>query len=119
MDDTGQGIRPEFLPHVFDRFRQADASTTRQHGGLGLGLAIVKHLVELHGGTVVRPASEGEGRGATFTVTLPPPHVRRGERRGSRERAEKAAERPLDPGRIAPRGLKLLVVDDEADAREC
>ena len=68
--DTGMGIKPEFLPHVFDRFRQADASTTRRHGGLGLGLAIVKQLVEMHGGSV-RAKSPGEGQGATFTVMLP------------------------------------------------
>lgn len=72
VSDNGHGIQPNFLPHVFERFRQADSSTTRSHGGLGLGLAIVRHLVELHGG-VVHAASEGEGKGATFTVTLPLP----------------------------------------------
>ena len=70
VSDTGQGIRPDFLPHVFERFRQADATATRAHGGLGLGLAIVRHLVELHGGTVAA-SSSGEGQGATFTVQLP------------------------------------------------
>jgi signal transduction histidine kinase len=83
VSDTGCGISPDFLPHIFERFRQADSSTTREHGGLGLGLAIVRHLVELHGGTV-KAESEGEGRGTTFNVTLPlaadfnrpaPPHV--------------------------------------------
>jgi signal transduction histidine kinase len=68
--DTGIGIAPEFLPHVFERFRQADASSTRSYGGLGLGLSIVKHVVELHGGTV-QARSPGEGRGATFAVQLP------------------------------------------------
>src|SRR5205807_10039137 len=70
VTDTGIGIKPEFLPHVFDRFRQADASTTRRHSGLGLGLAIVKQLVEMHGGSI-RAKSPGEGQGATFTLTLP------------------------------------------------
>ena len=70
VSDTGPGIRPEFLPHVFDRFRQADSSSSRAHGGLGLGLAIVRHLVELHGGTV-RAASRGLEQGAVFTVVFP------------------------------------------------
>jgi signal transduction histidine kinase len=108
VSDTGQGITPEFLPHVFDRFRQEDGSTTRRAGGLGLGLAITRHLVELHGGTI-RVTSQGEGQGATFTVTLPMRQV----------------EIPADeskPARGGPasrlRGLRILVVDDEADARE-
>src|SRR5256885_6486419 len=70
VSDTGCGIGSDFLPYVFDRFRQADGSTTRRHGGLGLGLAIVRHLVELHGGAV-KVDSTGEGCGATFTITLP------------------------------------------------
>ncbi len=73
--DSGLGIKPEFLPHVFERFRQADSTTTRRHSGLGLGLAIVRHLVELHGGTV-EVESEGEGHGATFIVRLPVRAVR-------------------------------------------
>src|ERR1019366_445348 len=68
--DSGEGIEPDVLPHIFEAFRQADASTTRRHGGLGLGLAIVKQLVTAHGGTV-QAASEGEGRGAEFVVNLP------------------------------------------------
>src|SRR3989442_13876054 len=70
VSDSGQGISRDFLPFVFDRFRQADSTSTRLHGGLGLGLAIVRHLVELHGGSV-KVDSPGEGKGATFTVTLP------------------------------------------------
>jgi signal transduction histidine kinase len=104
--DTGEGIRPDFLPRVFERFSQADASTTRRHGGLGLGLAIVRHLVELHGGGVTA-ASAGAGRGATFTVRLPA--------LPARPEAGGGAARP--PGRGAG-GLRVLVVDDEPDARE-
>ena len=70
VDDTGVGIAPDFLPHVFDRFRQADSRTTRERGGLGLGLAIVRHVVELHGGTV-SGAERRPGKGATFTIELP------------------------------------------------
>jgi PAS domain S-box-containing protein len=109
--DSGAGIDPDFLPHVFERFRQADASTTRAHGGLGLGLAIVRHLVELHGGTVAAE-SEGPGRGATFRVRLP---VRRGP--GARtvaEDARGAAARPATPS-VQLNGLRVLVVDDDVD----
>ena len=116
--DSGQGIAPEFVPYVFDRFRQADASTTRRHGGLGLGLAIVKQLVEMHGGTV-RVASEGEGRGATFTVSLPlaVPVFEAAAPVGE-------ATAPGTSGAIAAEdcatlaGKRVLVVDDEPDARE-
>jgi signal transduction histidine kinase/ActR/RegA family two-component response regulator len=105
--DTGVGIRIEFLPFVFDRFRQADASPTRVHGGLGLGLAIVRHLVELHGGSV-EAASEGEGRGATFAVRLP---LAAGDVKVGAEAGRPAAAAALD-------GLRVLVVDDEPDTLE-
>ena len=120
--DSGIGIKPEFLAHVFERFRQADASTTRKHGGLGLGLAIVKQLVEQHGGTV-SAASDGEGRGACFTVRLPfsVQHGANGERPHSAAGMRAPA---MPPGADASQplsdlsGLQVLVVDDEADARE-
>lgn len=116
VTDTGEGITPEFLPHVFDRFRQQDASTVRRHQGLGLGLAIVKQLVELHGGSV-DAHSEGVGRGATFVVHLPISAAMPAKIRHNPPPA--ATERPRDdiplPSLL---GTKVLVVDDDADARE-
>ncbi|HEV2706264.1 MAG TPA: PAS domain S-box protein [Pyrinomonadaceae bacterium] len=117
VSDTGEGIKSEFLPHVFDRFRQADQTTTRQHGGLGLGLAIVRHLVELHGGSV-EAESLGEGQGATFIVKLPVVSVYQKE--GAAERVHPAARDTLPTYDCAERldGLKVLIVDDEPDSRE-
>jgi CheY-like chemotaxis protein len=113
--DTGKGIRPELLPFVFDRFRQGETATGRQHGGLGLGLAIVRHIVELHGG-VVRAESAGEDAGATFTVDLPfnaaPPAA------VAPEPARRRFESETIGRLINLDGLRVLVVDDEADARE-
>ena len=110
--DTGMGIDPAFLPFVFDRFRQADATTTRLHGGLGLGLSIVKHLVELHGGTV-RASSDGPRRGAQFSVRLPV----QAPSAASRSAADPAV--PVEAAEPAAdvAGLRVLVVDDDDDAR--
>ncbi len=112
--DTGVGIAPQFLPYVFERFRQADASTTRRHGGLGLGLAIVKQLVELHGGAVTAK-SPGVGRGAAFIVTIPTIHAQ------TRDPAERGilSRSPIPPECESAdlRGVKVLVVDDDADSR--
>jgi signal transduction histidine kinase/ActR/RegA family two-component response regulator len=110
VKDTGQGIEPEFLPRVFDRFLQADSSTTRSFGGLGLGLAIVRHLVELHGGTV-SAQSEGLNKGATFSATFPL----------LAERAETIAIPHSETNGLENHsldGLRVLLVDDEAEARE-
>ena len=117
VSDTGAGIVPEFLPHVFDRFRQADQRTTRQHGGMGLGLAIVRHLVELHGGTV-RAESPGEGQGSTFTVLLPVAPVYQAAVEGGR--VHPAARDMLPSFDSVDRldGVRVLVVDDEPDTRE-
>ena len=119
--DTGKGINPTFLPHVFDRFRQADSSTTRAHGGLGLGLAIVRNLVVLHGGSV-RADSPGEGGGATFTVTLP---LARSARNALGEEAaapsperQNALTAEAPPAAPELDGLRVLVVDDDTDGRE-
>ena len=116
VHDSGMGISPEFLPHMFERFRQADSSTTRKYGGLGLGLSIVKQLVELHGGNV-KAASAGPGQGSTFVVSL--------QLRAVRDASESSCEHPT--GRGLPRvggpevslaGITVLVIDDEPDARE-
>jgi PAS domain S-box-containing protein len=114
--DTGMGIEPKFIDHVFERFRQQDSSTTRRYGGLGLGLSIVKHLVELHGGTV-RVESAGEGRGATFSVHLPIAVV---HRPGSSPRVHpKTSEAfPREIKALDLAGITVLVVDDQPDARE-
>jgi signal transduction histidine kinase/ActR/RegA family two-component response regulator len=104
--DNGQGVAPDFIPFVFDRFRQADASASRRHGGLGLGLSLVRQIVELHGGTV-GAASGGARQGATFWISLPaaPDIGRRGEPRA-----------PAEP--VTLNGISILIVDDETDARE-
>ena len=120
ISDTGQGIKAEFLPHVFERFRQADGTTTRTHGGLGLGLAIVRHLVELHGGTVAAE-SLGEGQGATFRVSLP--LIERAKRDDAPTSIEKqsdaatASTRELDARQAMLDGLRILIVEDEPDTR--
>ncbi|NKE72618.1 hybrid sensor histidine kinase/response regulator [Candidatus Manganitrophus noduliformans] len=108
VSDTGIGIPPDFLPFVFERFRQGASSPDRSHTGLGLGLSIVRHLAELHGGSV-QATSEGAGRGATFTVKLPVRAIRTGG--GNLPRSEEAPSTMLE-------GIKVLVVDDEADARD-
>lgn len=117
VSDTGQGIKSEFLPHVFDRFRQADATSTRAHGGMGLGLAIVRHLVELHGGSV-EVESSGEGQGATFTVKLPHMALRKGERFENKNLTNgdnHKSQLPDSPPSLE--GIRVLVIDDEDDTR--
>lgn len=117
VSDSGMGIRKEFLPHVFDRFRQADASTTRIHGGLGLGLSIVHQLVDLHGGTA-SVQSEGEGKGATFTISLPFAGVASNQDDAEPAHPAHGHEMVTLEGLPSLEGLKVLVVDDEADTRE-
>jgi PAS domain S-box-containing protein len=114
--DSGKGIAPAFLPRVFERFQQADQGTTREHAGLGLGLAIVRHLVELHGGTV-HAESDGDGRGAVFTVKLPLVPVERRASEGTR-RHPQHPDVPRAPTTRVLRDVKVLVVDDEPDSNE-
>jgi CheY-like chemotaxis protein len=115
VSDTGMGIKPEFLPFVFDRFRQADQSSTRSYGGLGLGLAIVKHLVELHGGSV-SATSAGEGQGATFSIVLPLTVVKEAGEERVHPLSETKREDEAALKSISLDGLVILVVDDEPDA---
>jgi PAS domain S-box-containing protein len=116
ISDTGQGISPELLPHIFDRFRQFDSSSTRRHSGLGLGLSIVRQLVELHGGTV-EAESAGEGEGTTFKVILPMISVHR-KLSDVRWTRPLIGSNPLADRQPSLKGLRVLVVDDELDARE-
>jgi PAS domain S-box-containing protein len=115
VSDTGQGIAPEILPFVFDRFRQADSSSTRAYSGLGLGLALVKHLVELHGGSVVAQ-SPGQGKGATFAVKLPLTIAEIAS--GPAPRVHPTAAVGILPDGVRLDGLRILVVDDDPDACE-
>jgi signal transduction histidine kinase/CheY-like chemotaxis protein len=107
VTDTGQGISREFMPYVFDRFSQADSTTTRHHGGLGLGLAIARHLVEIHGGTI-RAASRGEGQGATFTITLPLVD-------STVKTIEPATDKSIAYATQMLSGVNVLLVDDDSD----
>jgi CheY-like chemotaxis protein len=116
VQDTGEGISPEFLPHVFEAFRQADSSTTRVHGGIGLGLAIVRYIVELHGGRV-SVESEGVGRGSTFTVDLP---VVESAPMVAPPRVETSPKSPDSLPSPLPSlaGMKVLAIDDQPNTRD-
>ena len=115
VSDTGQGISPEFLPFVFDRFRQADSSSTRIHDGLGIGLAIVRHLAELHGGSV-SVASEGQEKGATFTITLPLSLFVHTPKEKIHE--ETNGHKQFENADIELDGVRVLIVDDDVDTCE-
>jgi signal transduction histidine kinase/ActR/RegA family two-component response regulator len=113
--DTGMGIRPDFLPYIFERFRQADSTITKSQRGLGLGLAIARHLVERHGGSI-EAESAGEGKGSTFRVTLP--KLRRATLEEALEPRPRSGDAGVSGAAPALQGLRILVVDDDADARE-
>jgi CheY-like chemotaxis protein len=115
VSDTGRGIPPELLPHIFERFRQADSTTTRAHGGLGIGLALVRHLVELHGGTVTA-ISGGENQGAIFTVTLP--IMAHAVPADEGLRRHPVSEHGPTEAVAVLKGVRLLIVDDEPDTLE-
>jgi CheY-like chemotaxis protein len=119
VSDTGQGIAPDFLPYVFERFRQADGSTTRRHGGLGLGLSIVRHMVEAHGGSVYA-YSAGLGQGASFTVELPLPTATAPQSTPGGTFEESAAEETAPRGEAPPPlfGVRVLLVEDDLDTLE-
>ena len=114
ISDNGQGITPEFLPHVFDRFRQADGTTTRAHGGLGLGLAIVRHLVEAHGGTVCGKPWDWSRLGLFLFPPLP---ALKRAREGEPENSSFELQR-RNGAATSLRGVRVLVVDDDTDARQ-
>jgi CheY-like chemotaxis protein len=116
VSDTGEGISEAFLPYVFDRFRQAEASISRRQGGLGLGLAVVRHLVELHGGTI-EAESEGLGKGSTFTVDLPLAQERRDPAKAE-ERRREVERRHSRSDRVRLDGLHILLVEDDDDSRK-
>jgi CheY-like chemotaxis protein len=112
VTDTGQGIAPEFLPYVFDRFSQADSSSTRKHNGLGLGLAIVRHLAELHGGSI-RADSDGKDKGASFILTLPSSTITKTPSEFFREDSNRA--KPNEIANPELNGIRVLIVDDDID----
>jgi CheY-like chemotaxis protein len=114
VSDTGRGIQADFLPFVFERFKQADSSTTRRYAGLGLGLSLVRHIVELHGGRVFA-RSEGLGKGATFRAALP---IRAVEPKAPEPPSAAESDAVDQPTEALIRGLRVLVVDDDPDARE-
>ena len=117
VTDSGKGIAPEFLPYVFDRFRQADASTRKPHGGLGLGLAIARHLAEMHGGTI-EAYSAGEGGGATFTVRLPVAALWENTRCATEEALRETSRSAAVARRRRLAGLRILTVDDDRNTRD-